>query len=107
MASFTYDVAKLFIPAVVACTLSKADRTDEEAGDEEGLDRALDLDIAQVLAAGLEILFCQTLLAGQEDGSQDLRLGFPIFSIGHPRHTDEVTKIRTYVRMVFGSCSSP
>jgi hypothetical protein len=46
----------------------------EEAGVEEGDDGSLDVGGVEALALFLEVLFCEALIAGQQDGSQDLRL---------------------------------
>jgi hypothetical protein len=46
----------------------------EEAGVEEGDDGSLDVVGVEALALLLEILFCEAVFSGQQDGSQDLRL---------------------------------
>jgi hypothetical protein len=46
----------------------------EEAGVEEGDDGSLDVGSVEALALLVEVLFCEAVLAGQQDGSQDLRL---------------------------------
>ena len=75
----------------------------EEPGVEERFDGSLDRLGIEALATFLEVLFCQALFAGQQDGSQHLRLCLPILATVPSRHSDETSKIRTYVRIKFGS----
>ena len=55
----------------------------EEAGGDQGRDRGLDVGGAEALAARLEIGFCQTVVSGQEDGSENSRLTLAISPACH------------------------